>query len=75
MSDIYAMRPSELLRGVARLAGKRGLPVDIAEGANHTKLRLGNRRTVVPRHAADLKTGTFKAILKQLGLTENDLEG
>jgi predicted RNA binding protein YcfA (HicA-like mRNA interferase family) len=29
---------------------------------------------VVPRHAADLKTGTFRGILKQLGVTETDLE-
>jgi hypothetical protein len=29
---------------------------------------------MVPRHAADLKTGTFRGILAQLGLTEKDLE-
>jgi hypothetical protein len=28
----------------------------------------------VPRHASDLKIGTFHAILKRLGLTETDLE-
>lgn len=29
---------------------------------------------MVPRHTADLKTGTFRGILKQLGLTEKALE-
>jgi hypothetical protein len=28
----------------------------------------------IPRHPGDLKTGTFRAILKQLGLAETDLE-
>jgi predicted RNA binding protein YcfA (HicA-like mRNA interferase family) len=28
----------------------------------------------VPRHASDLKTGTLRAILEQLRLTDSDLE-
>jgi hypothetical protein len=35
---------------------------------------FNGRRSTVPRHAADLKTGTFRGVLKQLGLTEADLE-
>lgn len=46
----------------------------ITEGGSHTKVRFNGRRSTVPRHAADLKTGTFRGILKQLGLTEADLE-
>jgi predicted RNA binding protein YcfA (HicA-like mRNA interferase family) len=37
-------------------------------------LRFNGRRTTVPRHAADLKTGTLRGILKQPGLTDEDLE-
>ncbi len=44
------------------------------EGGGHAKVTLNGRGTVVPRHAKDLKTGTFRANLKQLGLTEADLE-
>ncbi len=39
-----------------------------------TKVTLNGRRTVVSRHADHLKTGTYRAILKQLGLTETELE-
>jgi predicted RNA binding protein YcfA (HicA-like mRNA interferase family) len=44
-----------------------------AEGGSHTKVTLNGRRTTIGRHAADLKTGTFRGVLKQLGLTETDL--
>lgn len=68
------MKPADLLRRLNRLATRRGWEIVITEGGGHTKLRLNGRRSTVPRHAADLKTGTLRAILKQLGLTEKDLE-
>jgi len=68
------MGPAELLRRLNRLATKRGWAVEVTEGGEHTKVRLNGRRTTVPRHTADLKTGTWRGILKQLGLTENDLD-
>jgi predicted RNA binding protein YcfA (HicA-like mRNA interferase family) len=64
----------ELLRCLNRLATRRGWPIEVSQGGNHTVVRLNGQRTVVPRHPADLKTGTFHAILKQLGLTLADLE-
>jgi mRNA interferase HicA len=40
-----------------------------AEGTNHTKVMLGSRTSQIPRHpSAQIKTGTYNAILKQLGL-------
>jgi predicted RNA binding protein YcfA (HicA-like mRNA interferase family) len=74
MPDLSAMRPADLLRRLNRLATKRGWDIEVAEGGGDTKVRFNGRRTTVPRHAADLRTGTFRAILKQLGLTETDLE-
>jgi predicted RNA binding protein YcfA (HicA-like mRNA interferase family) len=74
MPDLSAMRPADLLRRLNRLATKRGWDIEVAEGGGHTKVRFNGRRTTVPRHAADLKTGTFRTILKQRGLTEPDLE-
>jgi mRNA interferase HicA len=68
------MKPAELLRRVHRLAAKRGLDLTISEGRNHTKVTLAGRRSVVGRHATDLKTGTLQGILKQLGLKPDDLE-
>jgi len=44
--------------------------VVMKEGANHTKLIYRDKRSTLPRHAAELKEGTRKAILKQLGIEE-----
>jgi hypothetical protein len=69
------MKSAELLRRLRRVAARRGLAFEISEGANPTKVQFGGRRTVIGRHAADLKTGTLNGILKQLGLTSQDIEG
>ena len=74
MSDIDGMKPADLLRRLHRLATRRGWECEVSEGGGHTKVRFNGRRTVVPRHATDLKPGTFRAILKQLGVAERDLE-
>jgi mRNA interferase HicA len=73
MSDISAMKPAELLRRLGRLATRNGWDIEIKDGGSHTKVWLGGRRTVVSRHPGDLKTGTLRSILKQLGITERDL--
>lgn len=74
MPDFSAMKSADLLRRLNRLATRRGWEIEITEGGGHTRVRFNGQRSTVPRHAADLKTGTFRAILKQLGLTEEDLE-
>ncbi len=68
------MKPAELLRRLRRLAAKRGLDLEISQGKNHTKVTLGDRRSVIGRHPADLKTGTLNGILKQLGLKPEEIE-
>jgi len=68
------MKPAELLRRLRRLAAKRGLEVEISQGNNHTKVTLGDRRSVIGRHSTDLKTGTLNGILRQLGLKPEDIE-
>jgi hypothetical protein len=68
------MKPADLLRRINRFATRRGVLIAVSEGGNHTKVQLGDRRAVLPRHPKDLKPGTFHAILKQLGLTAADLE-
>jgi len=68
------MKAAELLRRLRRLANRRGWDISITEGGNHTKVRINGRQTVVPRHASDLKTGTLRGILKQIGVTPEDLE-
>lgn len=68
------MKPAQLLRRLKRLAKQRDLLIEVTEGANHTKVVLAGQRTIIGRHAADLKTGTLHGILKQLGLSLADLE-
>lgn len=68
------MKAADLLRRLRRLATRRGWEIEVTEGGGHTRVRLNGRGTTVPRHPGDLKTGTFRAILKQLGLTDTDME-
>ena len=68
------MKPAELLRRLRWLAIQRGLEFKIAEGKRHTKVTLAGHHTTVPRHPTDLKTGTLHAILRQLGVSRDELE-
>jgi hypothetical protein len=68
------MKPVELLRRLRRFAARREVDLVITEGRNHTKVTLAGRRSIVGRHSADLKTGTMHGILRQLGLTPEDIE-
>jgi mRNA interferase HicA len=74
LPDTPAVKPADLLRRLRRLATKRGWDFEVVQGGRHTKVRLGGRPTAVPRHPVDLKTGTLRAILRDLGLTQADLE-
>ncbi|HEX6010683.1 MAG TPA: type II toxin-antitoxin system HicA family toxin [Geminicoccaceae bacterium] len=69
------MKPDEFLRRLRRLARRRGLELSEEPGDGaHRKVRLGGRRTIVPMHKRDLPIGTWRAILKQLGLKPDDLD-
>ena len=69
------MRPNDLLNRLRRRATKLGVEHEERPGVgSHLKVRHGEGRTIVPIHRADLPMGTYRAILKQLGLTEHDLE-
>jgi predicted RNA binding protein YcfA (HicA-like mRNA interferase family) len=74
MPDILSVNSSDLLRRLNRLATQRGWDIELTESGGHTRVRLNERRSTVPRHEADLKTGALCGILKQPGLTERDLE-
>ena len=74
MSELAPLKAAEFLRRLRRLANRRGWDFSISEGGNHTKVRINGKQTVVPRHASDLKTGTLRGILKQIGVTPDDLE-
>lgn len=55
------------MKELARHTHALGLPLDVTEGANHTKVRIGDLRTTVPRHR-EINEVTARAILKQMGV-------
>jgi predicted RNA binding protein YcfA (HicA-like mRNA interferase family) len=69
------MKAADLLRALRRRATRLAITHEEIEAAgSHLKVRHGSRQTIIPMHRGDLPTGTFRAILKQLGLTESELE-
>jgi len=70
------VRGSEFIRLIQRYARAKGLAFEWRPErgkGSHGVLVLGNRRTVVRNPKDELKTGTYHAMLKQLGLTEKDI--
>lgn len=70
------MKGSELVRLIRKLGRRRGIQVDFqAERGkgSHGTLYYGNRFTIVRYLKDELKTGTLHAMLKQLGLSLDDL--
>jgi mRNA interferase HicA len=70
------MRGNEFIRKIQKYAKTARLffewRADRGKGS-HGLLILGDRRTVVRNPKDELKTGTYHAMLKQLGLTERDV--
>jgi predicted RNA binding protein YcfA (HicA-like mRNA interferase family) len=71
MSDLPVVRPRQLIRALERA----GFFVHHIRGSHHY-LRHPDRPGLlitVPVHTRDLKRGTLRAILRQAGLTPDDL--
>jgi predicted RNA binding protein YcfA (HicA-like mRNA interferase family) len=71
MSDLPVVRPRQLIRALERA----GFFVHHIRGSHHY-LRHPDRPGIlitVPVHTRDLKRGTLRAILRQAGLTPDDL--
>lgn len=59
-------------RQVIKVLGEKGFSFTRQKGS-HRLYRKGQLRVTVPYHTKDLKPGTLRNILKQSGLTEEDL--
>ena len=59
------MKRRDLLRRLAQIAKAQGLEMRLTEGGSHTKVTIGNRTDVVPRHA-EINEMTAKAIIRKL---------
>jgi mRNA interferase HicA len=59
---------SELRRKLAKVG------CTFEEGTKHLVVYYEGERTLLPRHPAkEIKTGTYRGILKRLGIKERDL--
>ena len=71
------MKGSELVRRLRRLGRQQGVTVEFVPQrgkGSHGTLYFGERFAIVRDLKDELKTGTLHAVLKQLGLTLQDLE-
>lgn len=69
------MKAAELLAILRRRSTKLDVPHSERAGkGGHLFVRHGGKTTVIPMHRGDIKVGTYRAILRDLGLTETDLE-
>ena len=76
MSDNASMTGKEFIKKVQNLAKIRGLKnrVDQKRGkGSHVTLYYGNKFTIVRNPKDELKKGTLSAMLKQLGLTIDEI--
>ena len=77
LSDILAVNGNELYRKLRKYAKGHGLSIEWHHRrgkGSHGTLLLGNRMAVIPALKTELKKGTLKAILDQLGLRLEDLQ-
>lgn len=76
MSDSFTMKGNEFIRRVKKLAKEREIEARVDEKrgkGSHVTLYFGDRVTVVRNPKDELKTGTLQAMLKQLGLKEDEI--
>lgn len=63
------IKPSELLRILTKYYGFKPL----RQKGSHLFITNFKNSTVIPMHGGDLDQGTLHAILKQTGLTKDDI--
>jgi mRNA interferase HicA len=71
-----AMNGNELYRRLQKIGRQRGVEVGLeAERGkgSHGTLRFGDRYTVMKDRRKEIRPGLLHAMLRQLGLTERDL--
>ena len=71
------MKEIDFTRKIKQLGKLRGVPcrVDKKRGkGSHVTFYFGNQRTIVRHPKDELKKGTFNTMLKQLNLTNQDIQ-
>ncbi|EKD73173.1 MAG: hypothetical protein ACD_45C00420G0003 [uncultured bacterium] len=70
------MKGSEFLRKIKKLGEEKDISVKLIQErgkGSHSTLEYGDRFTIIRNLKDELKTGTFNAMLKQLGINKKDL--
>ncbi len=70
------MKGSEFLRKVKKLGKVKGIKIELIQRrgkGSHSTLIYGQRFTIIRNLKDELKTGTYRAMLKQLGIDEDEL--
>ena len=76
LSQNVTMKGSEFVKKIKKLAKANGLEawIDRKRGkGSHVTLYYGDKFTIVRNLKDELKTGTLKAMLKQLGIKEDEI--
>lgn len=71
------MTGNEFIRKIKELARVKGVEARVNQKrgkGSHVTLYYGEQLTVVRNPKDELKTGTLNAMIKQLGLTKEDLD-
>lgn len=75
-SDNLSMKGIEFIKRIRLLAKQRGVEVSLDKKrgkGSHVTLYFNGKRTIVRNPKDELKTGTFAAMLKQLGLEKDEI--
>lgn len=70
------MKGSEFLRKLKKLGKEKGIKVKLIEErgkGSHCTIEYGDRFTIIRNLKDELKTGTYNAMLKQLGISKDEL--
>jgi len=70
------MKGNEFVKKIKRLAKKKSVQCSLKRErgkGSHATLYFGDRVTIVRNLKDELKTGVLKAMLKQLGITDDEL--
>lgn len=59
------MKRTDLVKRLRKIAKTQGSELILTEGGSHTKVRIGERVTVIPRHS-EINEITAKAIIRQM---------
>ena len=75
-SIVRAVKGSEFLKRVMKLAKTKGLPFGVKKErgkGSHLTVYYADRYTILRNPKDELKTGTYHAMLKQLGIDKSEI--